>query len=327
MKKLIILFSVFLLVALFITPAYSQNKVAQTGLQFLKVDPNARAAGMGGALTEASFDASGMFYNPAGMSRNEKDFDFLANHTQWIADIKYTSFAVAKTFGDIGTFGVNAIITDYGDITGTRVSGTDPRGYVETGNVNVNAYSFGIAYARNISEQFSVGGQVKYVYQQLGNSKMQDGSIKENKVDGFGFDFGTIFYPGWHSFRFGISARNFGQELTYEKEGFELPLTFTIGVAMDVMDFVDTENQSLLLTVDAVHPRDFAERLHFGLEYTFLSMFALRGGYKVNYDVEDYALGVGFFKDIGDVLVKVDYAYSNMKFFDGINRLTVGFGF
>jgi hypothetical protein len=327
MKKLIIPFSVFLLTALFITPAYSQNKVGQTGLQFLKVDPNARAAGMGGAVNQASYDASAMFYNPAGMSKNEKEFDFLANQTQWIADIDYTSLALAKTFEDVGTFGVSAIITDYGDILGTRVSSTDPRGYTEIGNLNVNAYTIGVAYARNISEQFSIGGQVKYVYQELGHSLLSDNTIKNNSVDGYGFDFGTIFYPGWHSFRFGVSARNFGQELTYEQESFELPLTFTIGVAMDVMDFVDTESQNLLLTVDAVHPRDFGERIHFGLEYTFLSMFALRGGYKVNYDVEDYALGVGFFKDFGEFLVKVDYAYSNMKFFDGINRLTIGFGF
>jgi hypothetical protein len=319
MKKLIILLSVLAIVAFFINPAYSQNKVAQTGLQFLKVDPNARAAGMGSAVNQASYDASAMFYNPAGMSKNVKEFDFLANQTQWIADINYTSLALAKTFEDIGTFGLHAIITDYGDITGTRVSATDPRGYEDTGNLSVNAYSFGVAYARNISEQFSIGGQVKYVYQQLGSNLMPDGTTKENKVDGFGFDFGTIY--------FGVSARNFGGELTYEKESFELPLTFTIGVAMDVMDFVETENQTLLITIDAVHPRDFGERIHFGLEYTFLSMFAVRGGYKANYDIEDFSLGVGFFKDIGDVLVKIDYAYTNMEFFDGVNRLTVGFGF
>jgi hypothetical protein len=281
MKKLIILLSVLAIVAFFINPAYSQNKVAQTGLQFLKVDPNARAAGMGSAVNQASYDASAMFYNPAGMSKNVKEFDFLANQTQWIADINYTSLALAKTFEDIGTFGLHAIITDYGDI----------------------------------------------IYQQLGSNLMPDGTTKENKVDGFGFDFGTIYYPGWHSFRFGVSARNFGGELTYEKESFELPLTFTIGVAMDVMDFVETENQTLLITIDAVHPRDFGERIHFGLEYTFLSMFAVRGGYKANYDIEDFSLGVGFFKDIGDVLVKIDYAYTNMEFFDGVNRLTVGFGF
>ena len=137
----------------------------------------------------------------------------------------------------------------------------------------------------------------------------------------------TIFYPGWQSFRFGMSIRNFAQEFTYEKESFELPLTFTIGVAMNIMDVLEMEDQTLLFSIDAEHPRDYTERVRFGAEYLLFDMFAFRAGYKTNHDVEGFSAGVGFFYNFSGTNIKIDYAYSDIKFFDAVNRFTVGFSF
>jgi hypothetical protein len=35
-----------------------------------------------------------------------------------------------------------------------------------------------------------------------------------------------------------MSVRNFSQRVRYEKEDFQLPLTFHIGLSMDVLDFL-----------------------------------------------------------------------------------------
>ena len=64
-----------------------------------------------------------------------------------------------------------------------------------------------------------------------------------------------------------------------------------------------------------------------GLEYVFMDMFSLRGGYKFNYDIESFTAGLGFYYDISGVRVKADYSYSDMDFFDAVNRFTVGLGF
>jgi len=252
--------------------------------------------------------------------------DFMFNNTQWIADIKYNSVAVAYTFEDIGTFALQGLFADYGDIIGTRVASNE-QGYISTGNIDVNAYSIGLSYARNLSEKFTVGGTVKYVSQSLGSNLMPDGSTKDNKVSGAAFDFGTIYYPGWKSLRFGFSVRNFAKEFEYEKESFELPLTFNIGFAMNLFDLIDIPNQSLLLSIDAVHPRDYSERMKFGAEYTLFDMVSVRAGYKTNHDIEGFSGGLGLFYEISGINLKVDYSYSSMEFFDAVNRFTVGFSF
>ncbi|HKJ67832.1 MAG TPA: hypothetical protein VKA68_07730, partial [bacterium] len=78
------------------------KKVAQTGLQFLKVDMVSRAAGMGGAFTMAGQGAEAIFYNPASLSETPNDIEFFATRVNWIADIAYNAAAVTKNLGNIG---------------------------------------------------------------------------------------------------------------------------------------------------------------------------------------------------------------------------------
>lgn len=328
MKKLSVLITIFFLVAIFVMPAHSGiKKVAQTGLQFLKLDYSPRAAAMGGAYMLVGTEADAMFYNPSGMAKMRSSVDVFFGNTQWIADIKYNAGAIAKSLGQWGTVGFNIIYADYGsDIQGTRVASNE-QGYVETGNVDVGAYSAGIAYAKRLSDKFSVGGGIRYVGQKLGENLMPDGSTKKNNVNGLAFDFGTMFYPGLRSLRFGMSVRNFSKEFKYEKEGFQLPLTFSIGMAMNVLDFMEDENQTLLVSVDAIHPRDYSERLNFGAEYILFNMLALRGGYKTNYDIEGLTGGFGVFYKMSGIAVRFDYSYSAIEVFDAINRFSVGLSF
>ncbi|MCD6361797.1 MAG: PorV/PorQ family protein, partial [Armatimonadetes bacterium] len=258
------------------------KKVGQAGYQFLKIGTIPRAAGMGEAYSMVGYDASAMFFNPAGLGNMEERFDFNVGQVNWFAGVKYSYACTGLNLGNWGVIGFNILSADYGDdIIGTRVASTG-KGYVETGRLEVGAYVFGVAYARKISNKFTVGGQVRYAGQHLGENLMPDGNIKQNKTSGFVFDFGTIYYPGIKSFRFGASFRNFAKEYKYEKESFELPLTFTIGAAVNLMDFFDIEDHSLLIAIDAMHPRDYSERLNIGVEYLFNDMIAIRCGYKYN---------------------------------------------
>jgi len=326
MKKMRLI-GIVLIIAMFTTPAFSQlKKVAQTGLQFLKIETGARAAAMGGAMTLTGFDAFAVFYNPAGLAKMNNDLNFMASHTQWIADIVYNSFSAAYTYGDWGTFAVHGILPDYGDIPGAQVA-NNAQGYVKTGNIDVGAYAFGVSYARNLSNKFSIGGTMKYVGQNLGESTLNTGKEVKNEVSGLAFDFGTIFYPGWESFGFGMSIRNFSKEFEYEKESFELPLTFNIGVSMNVMDLFDMPDQTLLLAVDAVHPRDYTERIKFGAEYLLMDMIAVRAGYKTNHDIESFSGGLGFIYEASGMNFHIDYSYSEIEFFDAVNRFTFGFSY
>ena len=300
-------------------------KVAQSGYQFLKIDADARAAGMGGAFTLVGSGASSMFYNPAGMAKTTHNLDFFSTQTNWLADIRYYSLGITKKLGNLGTVGFSMLSSDYGQITGTRVA-DNTVGYIETGNVNVEATSLGLSFAKNLTDQFSVGAQIKYVSQNLGITLIPDGSEKLNETDGLAYDFGTIYYPGIKSFCFGMGIRNFSKNFKYEDDSFPLPLTFTMGAALDVMDFLSRfgEDHNLLFEADAVHPIDYSERLNIGWEYGYRKMVFLRSGYKFNHDTESLSFGLGFSLKLSGILTKVNYSFNDAGDFDPVNRISLG---
>lgn len=326
MKKFILIILLCLLIGAI--PAHAViKKVAQTGLQFMKVDVGTRAAALGGSYTVIGNDASAMFYNPAGIGKMDKKAEVFVTQTQWIADITYNAGAVAFNAGNLGIFGLSFITADYGEILGTRVAATE-KGFEDTGTLDVGAYAIGLTYARQITDKFIVGGQIKYCYQQLGENRMNTaGTVSKNEVNGLAYDFGTIFYPGFKSMRFGMSIRNFSQQFKYRQEGFQLPLTFTLGVAMDVMDFVGEHENPLVVSIDASHPRDYTERILIGAEYTLFNMLSLRGGYKMNFDEEGLTGGVGFKTELSGIRLDLGYSYSDFGVFDMVNRISVGVAF
>lgn len=315
----------------FIQPVNAKviKKVAQTGLQFLKVDMSARSAAMGGAFTMAGHGADAIFHNPASMTQTDAKYDLFATRTEWIADLSYNAGALAINMGNFGSIGLHFISADYGQIIGTMVDPQSSKGFKETGSLSAGGYAVGVSYARALTNKFTVGGTVKYAAEQLGSNVLDVGGERiDNKVSGLAYDFGSEFYPGFKSFRLGMSIRNFSPQYKYEDTAFELPMTFRIGFAMDLFDLVGgSSTQSLLLDIDALHPRDYTERVHIGAEYLFHDLLAIRAGYKTNYDVESLSLGFGLKYAVGGVKLKLDYAYSPMDVFNNVQRITIGGSF
>ena len=314
------------------------TKFAQAGMGFLKIDPAADVAALGGTHIGTAGRATSMFSNPAALALLEGG-DATIGVTDWIADISLYSVAAAYRIEDIGVFGINVVSMDYGTFRGTRPwqNGDDPglrdQGYIELGDFEVTELAVGISYARQITGQFYVGGNIRYALQDLGSVDIIDaftGNIvnTDNSINSIVFDFGTIYYPGFHDLRFGASVRNFASQSDYFDQRFELPLTLDFGIAMDVLNLFDAapgpENSQLTLALDWVHPRDFSERLHLGLEYGFLDTVFLRGGYKFNYDEESFTGGLGVQLQRSGYGIRADYAYSAFgEFFGSVNRITL----
>ena len=318
-----------LIIAGFMFPANAQvKKLAQTGLQFLKVEMSPRSAAMGGAYTLAGNDATAMFSNPAGMALSDSKGDVFVGRVPWIAGISYNAVALMTSLGNMGNVGISFVNASYGDdIIETRYDALSEKGFEEFGQVDVGAYAVGVSYARSLTDKFTVGGQVKRTYQHLGSNLFPDSSTVTNEVSGLAYDFGTVFYPGFKSFRFGMSIRNFSRDFRYQEESFSLPLTFRIGFAMDVLDFLGDHSNPLLIAVDAIHPRDYTERINLGAEYLLNNMFAFRFGYRFNYDIEGLTAGFGAMLNVGPSSIRIDYAYSDMGPFGMTNRIAVGFSF
>lgn len=325
MKKFIVFISLLIFVLSF--NAYADDKVAQTGCGFLDVGAGARASGMGEAFTVLGQDATALFYNPSGIGEIEGNFDLSAGGTQWIADINYLYVAAVYNADVWGSFGFSLIAPDYGDFYGTIVT-EGGAGYENTGLFDVSAFCAGVAYAREFTDKFTVGIQAKYVSQLLGENEKGDSAggyyTEDNKTSTMAYDFGLLFYPGFKSFAFGMSVRNFSPRVTYEQIGFELPLTFTLGVSMDVMDlFGEYPDYSLNIGADMLHPRDWGEQYNVGAEFSFMDMLFLRAGYKFNAYAEGLNAGIG----ISLAGVRIDYSYSQNELYEMVNRASAGFSF
>jgi opacity protein-like surface antigen len=211
------------------------------------------------------------------------------------------------------------------------VDPTTEKGFIDTGTFGPTAFAVGFGYAKALTDRFSVGGHIRYVNQKLGSSTVPVGEVSEgvtkevnNDLSVWSFDFGTIYRTGFKSLVFGMSVRNFSQEVKFESEGFQLPLTFKMGISMDVFDLLMENNatHALLVSVDAVHPRDYSEQLNFGAEYTMMNLLAFRLGYMYNRDEEDITAGFGVQTKFGDRMVALDYAYTPFGVFNNVQRLS-----
>jgi hypothetical protein len=161
---------------------------------------------------------------------------------KWFADINHNALSAAyRPMG--GRLGVFGLVSSVLIMVKSRVQwfGPNSAGYIDTHILQPSAMAIGFGYAKSLSSQFAIGAQIKYAGQQLGNSIIEiEDSLSVRKYRAFSpaFDFGTHFKTGWKSIVFGMSVRNFSKEIKYEDEGFQLPLTFQMGISMNLMDFV-----------------------------------------------------------------------------------------
>ncbi len=315
--------------------APGQQKLAQTGMKFLNVAVDARATSLGEAFTAVEGNAASLFFNPAGMARTTDLANVSLGQVKWIADIKhnYVAASISPSQGEYGVLGIMVQTVDYGDLQGTIRSG-NTAGFVDIGTFNPKATMIGVGYARALSDKFAVGGAIKWVHQNLGDGVIQvlqsgEYLTRNDETQVFAFDFGMLYKTGYKSLQFGVVVRNFSKEARYIDEGFQLPLTFKVGVSMNVLDFVtdDKEMHQFMLSIDAEHPRDYPERVKMGGEYTFMQILSLRAGFVSLADEQKFSYGVGLQKALGPVGLGVDYAYTPFGVFDNVHTFALRFSF
>lgn len=326
-----------------------RTKVAQVGMQFLKLGVGARATAMGEAGTVSLNDLSTLFWNPGALALSETA-GVAAYQTDWICGIKEYAFAGAYELDRYGAFGLTFLYMDYPTLTATRPPqrweiGQPPQ---ILGEFDITEFAVGLTYSRQVTNRLTLGGQIKYVYQDLGSSDVilaytldQNGDqvgaetrTVDNNLGAIGFDFGTVYRTGFKSLRFGMVVQHFSRDMEYESQPeyrhdrFSMPLIFKLGMAMEVSDFFPQWEKTHKLTVatDLLHPRDYTERVHLGMEYWFRGLVALRGGYKFNYDSESFTGGIGLRFHVGSMAAYLDYSISDFgEYFDNVSRIDFGF--
>lgn len=309
------------------------NKLAQSTMNFLLVSISPKASAMGEAFYAVGNSSEAIFYNPAGIANSNNTVDISLNYTQWIADIKYLAGSATYNLNNYGVVGFHILTVDYGEIIGTSLIDPSqqalyPDGYIDNGKLNnVGAYSIGLSYAKRISTQFTIGGNIRIAGQNLGENYFINGVTKKNNATKLVFDAGVLYNTGYKDFRFGMAIRNFSSNIKREEIDEQLPLVFTLGTAINLWKFVDESNPNneLTLAVDFAHFNNYSERVNLGLEYKFMNMISLRAGYQTNRDIASWSAGIGLNTEIAGNLVEINYSYSHISVFNNVNRISLNF--
>ncbi|MGD0038619.1 MAG: PorV/PorQ family protein [Bacteroidota bacterium] len=337
MKRLITTYSmVIMIIGLSASLSYGQQeKLAQTGFDFLSISSDAKAGAMGDAVNSLFGYSGALAHNPATMAEMPSLLTANVSVNNWIADIKYLSCSaiISPWSGNYGVIGLSFQSVNYGDVLGTMVW-NNSQGYIDLGTMDPTAMAVGIGYAKMISDRFAVGAQVRFAYQSLGKSAVPTVAntviTKQNEASAVAYDFGTNFKTGIKSLAFGMSVRNFSSDVTYEEESFQLPLLFTVGLSANLFDFFEVPGpeQSFILSCDVTHPRSHPEQLKIGVEYKFMNLIVLRSGYISGDDEDGVTYGLGLSSSglgISSANFQIDYSYTPYGVFNNVQRFTVSF--
>lgn len=275
--------------------------------QFLKIGISPRGSSLGEALISTVQGAEATYYNSAALPL-QKRTDIVLNYTQWFAGIKHDFAAVAMNFDDYGSLGISltALYTDEMKVT----TPLQPEG---TGETFYSAnYRIGLSYARNLTDRVTIGTTISYISMSL---------YKDFSAHAVSVDIATLYVSDFHGFRFGMQIANFGSNIQYVNESYPLPTNFTFGMGINALEF---EDQTVLLSFSAMKPNEGSPQANVGVEWNFLNMFFLRGGYRINHTVANYSFGAGVQTDVFGYSLRFDYSYSNFTLLNAVHRLGIG---
>jgi long-subunit fatty acid transport protein len=324
-KKAIYISTLAVLCLVFSLQAQEFAPVGTAVAQFLEIGMGARATGMGEAFTTVSDDAGSSFWNPAGLVDLEKRSFFLA-YNKWPADISLGAVSVAWNLGNWGVVGVNSVFINTDDMAITTID--DPEG-LSGQTFGISNYTFGLSYARFLTNRLSIGATLKMVHEKYW----------DYGYDTWAVDLGTIYRTGFRGLKIGMSILHFGQEIQFDGnyidysddkksksfEKYSLPINFRVGASMNAWE---SGKNKIVTAFDMVHPNNNLEQYNMGLEYGFDQMIFIRGGYKFQMDEGGLTLGAGArYKLFGDQFTAVDYSFAEVGVLPSIHRLSVSFGF
>lgn len=302
-------------------PVLGSQRAGTAMGQFLKIGVGGRAVAMGGAFVAVANDASALFWNPAGITQLEKN-QVIFSHTNWPVDLKHEFFGYVHHFGftSIGLSFISLHTDDFEETTEFQPLGTG--NFVSFGDIAV-----GVTVARQMTDRFSVGLTLKYV------DEMLDVLHARNLF----VDFGTMFWTGFGSSRFAVSVTNFGTNMepsgtvtlrdgteVTDFQDFSPPTVFRIGFATEV---IENNSHKVTSSVQLNHLNDNAENVNVGVEYTWKSILAFRGGYRLNVDEESLTFGGGLSLPFRAAHLNLDVSYTDFGRLGEATRLTAAIQF
>lgn len=294
-KKILISAFIFSLYTLHLT---LYTVFANSGASFLNIGTSARAISMGGAYVGVCSDASSINYNPAGLSQLNKK-EIVAQHTEWISDVRhdFMGFAQPLSIGNMpSAIGLSVIYLSMGKIEGRDENRQKTDSFKAYDTCTTLSYSAEVQ--RTKKSTLYCGSNIKIIQQR----------IEDESATGIAMDMGTKLRIADSRWQFGAVLQNLGPKMTFISEGYNLPLTATLGAGYNIKNAVT-------LALDIKRKiYDQKTEVSFGTEYTPITPLALRLGYLKSLNPEDISK-ISDFKGLGGGLglnilnFSTDYAF------------------
>jgi len=314
-----------------------QSKVGTTAANFLTIPVGARATGMGSAFVAVANDVSSVFWNPAGLSWIEKN-ELNISYSEWLVNTKHNWVAFGLKLGDFDAIALSFNQLDFGSEEITTPD--QPNG---TGQFwSADDLAITLTYAHFLTDKLSVGGNFKYITQNIYNES----------ANAFAIDVGLLFHTEIAGLNIGMNISNFGTEMKLDgkdllepvdidpsntgnnaniasrlsTDSWPLPLVFSVGISWEM---IKEEMWNITIATDANIPNNQVSYINTGGEIVWNDMVSVRGGYYAlgkDASVTGLTAGFGIKYDFGSFLGKVNYSYTDYGIFKSISRISLSIG-
>jgi hypothetical protein len=286
-------------------PNFGGQRAGLSALSFLKNDLNPISYSMGGASVANPGSLYSSENNPAALAQLNNSGIALSNLAIG-AGINQSFIGVSYILDDGSVFGANLNSLNTGAMeirTEFEPNGTGQLFYA-------NNTALGVNYAKYLSENFSIGLGLKYIYEGIS-------SYSNHTVTA---DIGFLYTTDFKHLSFAVVIKNFGGnsqmlgsdlETTFNRTDVVLnkyttPSIFKMGFSLVPYE---SKTKKLLATVELNHPSDNAENIRLGGEMSFRNILFTRIGYKINVLGQNYpTAGLGIKTRLGVHPLFIDYA-------------------
>jgi len=196
------------------TKAQDPINVVTTSVPFLRIAPDARAAGMGDLALATTPDANSSFWNLAKVPFNTSRGGISASYTPWLKDILndvyLASIAGYHKFDDQQAISGSLRYFSLGNIQFTDNLGNDLNTF------RPREFGVDLGYSRKLSDKSGIGVGLKYIY-----SNLAEGPAAGNNYKAASAIAGDLAYhyngrneqgQGW---AFGAVLTNLGSKISY----------------------------------------------------------------------------------------------------------------
>jgi len=210
------------------------QRAITTAVPFLMIIPDARAGALGDACVALPDDMSAVHSNAAKLPFNEKKGAIAISYTPWLrALVPDVSLSYLSAYGKIDDKSAIAGSLRYFSLG--EIQFTD--NFAQSlGNYTPNEIAADLAYARKLSENFSVGIAFRYIYSNLAGGFNQSQTPIRPGI-GYAGDITCYYkndtrYKGYKiNYGFGAAATNIGSKITYtsSQNANFIPINLRVG--------------------------------------------------------------------------------------------------